>query len=138
MEARQSHVCLVCHVGQGLVIFELLKIVEAIIKGGVALSGLPPATFAVAINELCQIIVNVHILFFQRTPGITWTKSLAAFGIRVYAIVGPYFFVCLRLRVTFPFAGGSPPKTTIVVLLGTPDSLKNRFQSLSVRKRFVS
>ena len=61
------HVCLVCHVGQGLVIFELLKIVEAIIKRGVALSGLPPATFVVAINELCQIIVNVHILFFQRT-----------------------------------------------------------------------
>ena len=61
------HVCLVCHVGQGLVIFELLKIVEAIIKGGVALSGLPPAAFVVAINELRQIIVNIHILSFQRT-----------------------------------------------------------------------
>ena len=67
MEARQLHVCLVCHVGQGLVIFELLKIIEAIIKRGVALFGLPPPTFAVAINELRQIIVNVHILFFQRT-----------------------------------------------------------------------
>jgi hypothetical protein len=67
MEARQLHVCLVCHVGQGLVIFELLKIVEAIIKGGIALSGLPPATFVVAINELCQIIVNIHIFSFQRT-----------------------------------------------------------------------
>jgi len=67
MEARQLHVCLVCHVGQGLVIFELLKIVETIIKGCVALSGLPPATFTVAINELRQIIVNIHILSFQRT-----------------------------------------------------------------------
>jgi hypothetical protein len=62
MEARQLHVCLVCHVGQGVVIFELL-----IIKGGVALSGLPPAAFVVAINELRQIIVNIHILSFQRT-----------------------------------------------------------------------
>ena len=69
------HVCLVCHVGQGLVIFELLKIVEAIIKRGVALFGLPPATFAVAINELCQMIVNVHILFFQRTFGSVALKG---------------------------------------------------------------
>ena len=67
METRQFHVCFVCHVGQGFVIFELLKIVEAIIKGGVALSWLPPATFAVAINELRQIIVNIHILSLQRT-----------------------------------------------------------------------
>ena len=65
--------CFVSHVGQGLVISELLKIIEAIIKGGVALSGLPPVTFAVAIYELCQIIVNIHILSFQRTQ-----KSVAA------------------------------------------------------------
>jgi len=77
MEARQLHVCLVCHVGQGLVIFKLLKIVEAIIKGGVALFGLPPATFAVAINELCQIIVNVHILFFQRTLRFSGARLFA-------------------------------------------------------------
>jgi len=68
METRQFHVCFVCHVGQDFVIFELLKIVEAIIKGGIALSWLPPATFAVAIYELCQIIVNIHIVSLQRTP----------------------------------------------------------------------
>jgi len=45
-------------------LFELLKIVEAIIKRGVALFGLPPTTFVVAINELRQIIVNIHILSF--------------------------------------------------------------------------
>jgi len=67
MEARQFHICFVSHVEEGLVFSELLKIIKAIIKGGVSFSGLPPVTFAVAIYELCQIIVNIHILSFQRT-----------------------------------------------------------------------
>jgi hypothetical protein len=53
----------------------LLKIVEAIIKGGVALSGLPPAAFVVAINELRQIIVNIHIFFLQQTCVLTFNPK---------------------------------------------------------------